>query len=358
MEAKTIPTYSLAEFAELIRRSPEVLEAHPCHVTGFVEHWPAWRKWNDLDKLAPLFGHLPVTAGAPQFITNRHSRMCQVRTSFGTYLDYVRDPARLETLFEGSWVKGDPALLRDLGLPLYCGNLRLVRHAAEPVLQDIMPLTPGGLDFVNGEIPYYYQSGNHVWLYVSLAGALTPLHQDNNAVIAYLAQLEGHKDAILYSPRDKPHFHNPAVGYLDPLHPDDGDFPSWRQAQPWVGSLAPGELLVWGPNWAHHVVTRTRSITVSFDVVNDMNLEAYAGSMDWRAELGAFAHKQAALVRSRVDDAEVLRLLDDGGPAEELGRALMICVLRAALRGTLSERSRQVKERLLHALADAQAVAA
>lgn len=356
MEAKTIPTYGLAEFADLIQRSPDVLESHPCLVTGFVEQWPAYRRWSDVGSLARLFGHLPVTAGAPQFITNKHARMCQVRTTFGTYLDYMRDPGRIESLFEGSWTKGSPELLRELDLPLYCGNLQLVRHAGDPVLQDLMPLVPGQLECFNSDIPYYYQSGNHVWLYVSLAGALTPLHQDNNAVIAYLAQIQGCKDAILYSPRDKAHFYNPAVGYLDPLRPDEADFPTWRKAQPWTGSLSPGDLLIWGPNWAHHVVTRSHSITVSFDIVNRMNLESYAGSMDWRAELGAFARKQAALVRSRVDDAQVLGLLEEG-PVEHLGRALMVCVLQAALRGRLSERSRLVKDRLLHALAAVEAAA-
>jgi hypothetical protein len=356
MEAKRIPTYTIDAFAALIERSPDVLETHPCHVTGFVERWRAYTRWRDMDTLSQLFGHLPVTAGAPQFITNAHSRMCQVKTDFTTYLEYVRHPDRLEALFDGCWIKGDASLLRELDLPLYCGNLQLVRYAGEPILTDITPLVPGSLELLNSDIPYYYQSGNHVWLYVSRQGALTPLHQDNNAVIAYLAQIEGHKDAILYHPRDKAYFHNSAVGYLDPMHPDDVDFPAWREAQPWVGSLVPGDLLIWGPNWAHHVITRSDSITVSFDIVNGMNLDAYAGSMDWRSELGLFARKHADLIRSRIDDDEVLRLLD-GGSVDDMGKELMICVLRAALGGTLSERSRRVKERLLHALVETAVVA-
>lgn len=349
MEARKIPSFTLDEFAALVEKAPDVLARHPCHVTGFVETWPAYRRWRNLDTLSQLFGHLPVTAGAPQFVTNTHSRMCQVQTDFATYLDYVRHPDRLEALFEGRWTKGDPALLRELDLPLYCGNLQLVRHANEPVLADISPLVPGGLPVYNDHIPYYYQSGNHVWLYVSRAGALTPLHQDNNAAIAYLAQIEGHKEAILFAPKDKRHFYNPAVGYLDPLHPDEENFPTWREAQPWKGSLAPGELLIWGPDWAHHVVTRSDSITVSFDIVNALNINAYATSMDWCSELGLFARKHADLVRSRVQYDEVLSRLDEGDVCD-LGRELMACVLRAALAAELSPTSRQVKERLLHAV--------
>jgi hypothetical protein len=357
MEARIIPSYTLEDFAALVEETPDVLAQHPCHVTGFVETWPAYERWRDLDALSQRFGHLPVTAGAPQFVTNTHSRMCQVQTDFATYLEYVRDPARVETLFAGRWTKGGPALLRELNLPLYCGNLQLVRHAKEPVLADLSPLVPGPIAVFNDHIPYYYQSGNHVWLYVSRAGALTPLHQDNNAVIAYLAQIQGSKEAILYAPGDKRHFYNPAVGYLDPLHPDEEHFPTWREAQPWKGFLAPGDLLIWGPDWAHHVVTRSDSITVSFDIVNAMNIDAYAASMDWCSELGLFARKHADLVRTRIQDDGVLRQLDTGDVCQ-LGRELMACVLRAALAGELSLTSRQVKERLLRAIACPPAIAA
>lgn len=354
MEARTIPTYTLEAFSALIEKTPHVLSEHPCLVTGFVEQWPAYTRWRDLDLLAALFGHLPVTAGAPQFTTHKRMPMCQVRTDFATYLEYVRRPEDIDTLFEGCWVKGDAKQLRELDLPLYCGNLQLVRHAREPALEDMTPLVPGALEILNNDIPYYYQSGNHVWLYVSRAGALTPLHQDNNAVIAYLAQLQGNKDAILYHPDDKCHFHNPSVGYLDPLRPDERDFPTWRRARPWRGSIAPGDLLIWGPNWAHHVVTRTDSVTVSLDIVNRMNLAAYASSYDWRFELGSFAKKHAALIRDRVKDEAVLRWLE-GDDVGELGRELMVSVLRTALVGSSSGPSRQTRQMFFDALVAAPA---
>lgn len=349
MKAEIIPTVSLGEFSELIEGSLDMLAEQPFIVRGFVEQWPAWSSWRDLESLAKLFGHLPVTAGAPQFITNKRARMCQVRTDFATYLAYVENPSRVGELFEGQWIKGDAKLLNDLGLPLYCGNLQLVRHAKEAVLADITPLVPGTLSSVNDDIPYYYQSGNHVWLYVSVGGALTPLHQDNNAVIAYLAQLKGEKEATLYSPGDKPHYFNSAVGYLDPLNPNDDDFPTWREAQPWKGRLTPGDLLIWGPNWAHHVVTISDSITVSFDIVNALNLADYAVASDWRAELGHFARKHADLVRSRVADEHLHRLLDQG-ELEDVGHALMIRVLQASLAGNLSSQSRSTKKALLTVL--------
>lgn len=349
ISASAVPAYELHEFQDLITKKPDLLSSHPCVIRGFTEQWPAARRWTDLRELSEQFGALPVTAGAPQFVTHRHSKMCQVRTEFASYLRYVADPSALEEVFQGQWVKGDAATLRDLGLPLYCGNLRLVRHSRETILKDITPLVPDGLECLNDEIPYYYQSGNHVWLYVSITGALTPLHQDNNAVIAYLAQLKGSKEAILYSPEDKQHFHNPRVGYLNPLEPNEEEFPTWRRARAWTASLNAGELLIWGADWAHHVRTLTDSITVSFDVVNSSNLWAYSQSNDWREELGRFCRANAGLVRDRIADPDINNALEDATESD-LGRDFMSCVLRSALASTQATRSQHVKSELLRML--------
>ena len=344
-----IPVYELDEFQRLLAGSPDMLSDHPCVVRGFTGQWAACERWTSLEKLTEAFGSLPVTAGAPQFVTHKHSKMCEVKTDFGTYLSYVQDPRRVEELFDGKWSKGDAAVLRELDLPLYCGSLRLVRHSREKVLLEIEPLVPEPIEYLNDDIPYYYQSGNHVWLYVSLAGALTPLHQDNNAVIAYLAQLQGHKEAILYSPEDKRHYWNRELGYMDPLCPNDDEFPTWREARPWTASLNPGELLIWGSNWAHHVTTLSNSITVSFDIVDRFNLAAYTRSSDWRAGLGRFALRNADLIRTRMPHPRIYDALDKGNEIE-LGREVMICVLRNALGTSLTERSRRVKSEMLQIL--------
>ena len=344
-----IPAYALPDFAQAIVREPQLLLSHPCIVRDYVEQWPASRLWTDLDILAETFGSLPVTAGAPQFTTNKNVPMCQVRTDFGTYIKYVKEPNRIGELFDGQWVKGDLPMLQRSGLPLYCGNMRLVRHAREEILSAIKPLVPDGLECLNDEIPYFYQSGNHVWLYVSLAGALTPLHQDNNAVISYLGQLQGSKNAILYSPEDKEHFYNKSVGYLDPLDPDENDFPTWRQARPWTATLEPGDLLIWGPNWAHHVATTSNSVTVSFDIVNSCNIKAYARSEDWRDELGKFARKNAGLIRARIPDQYFSERLNHATESD-LGRDFMIRVLRASLQQPLTDRSRNVKSTMVQIL--------
>jgi hypothetical protein len=341
--------YELEEFKQLITARPDALSCHPCVVRGFVGQWSASRNWISLESLTEAFGSIPVNAGAPQFTTHKNSKMCQVKSDFGTYLRYVEDPSRLEELFLGKWVKGSPAVLHEINQPLYCGNLRIVKHASDEALSHIQPLVPDPIECLNHHIPYYYQTGNHVWLYVSLAGALTPLHQDNNAVIAYLAQLQGQKEAILFSPEDKAHYYNKDLGYMDPLSPNDKEFPTWRQARPWTASLNPGELLIWGANWAHHVRTMSNSITVSFDIVNMLNLDAYAHSLDWRDVLGRFARKNADLIRARMPYAQIYHALDNAVDSD-LGREVMICVLRAALATPLADHPDRVKSKFLQIL--------
>ncbi len=342
----SIPAFTLDEFKQKAMGEADILSLHPCIIRGFIQSWPAFRKWADFDSLAQMFGSFPVTAGAPQFTTHKNVKMCQVKTDFASYLDYVQNPDRLEELFKDQWVKGSAETLRSMDMPLYSGNLRIVRHSREAAFEDIDPLLPEPLACWNNDIPYFYQTGNHLWLYVSPAGALTPLHQDNNAVIAYLAQLTGHKEAILYSPDDKRHYYNPAVGYLDPHNPNDAEFPTWREAQPWTASLKEGDLLIWGSNWAHHVVTHEQSITISFDVINDSNLDDYVRAEDWRAEFGHFAMANEDMIRSRIKDPQVHQALDNASK-EELGATLMRTILRTALAGTLTEQSRAVKERML-----------
>lgn len=349
MNANPIPSYSAGEFRELLLDSDQVLDKHPCLVRGFVKQWPAAQSWTSFEYLTQRFGEIPVTAGAPQFVTHKDSIHCQVMTTFSKYLQYLETPERIDTLFNDEWIKGDLQTFKKLGLPLYCGNMQFVRHSKDTVFNELQPIVPEPLESWNSEIPYFYQSGNHLWLYVSNTGALTPLHQDNNAVIAYLAQLAGHKSAILYPPQHHKHYFNPDVGYMDPLTPSKDDFPTWQKAQPWIGDLHPGDLLIWGQRWAHHVITHARSVTVSFDFVNANNLAAYANSTDWRRELGRFAFKHATLIKERVNDTQVLDALA-GDSKEQLGKELMKCVLSEALKAPQPSQSKCVKQQLYSAL--------
>jgi hypothetical protein len=347
MKAREIPVVSLEEFERLLSRDADLLFRQPCVIEGFIQSWPAYGTWQDLSYLDEKFGALAVTAGAPQFITHKHARICEVTATYSEYLGYIRAPDRAEEIFRGKWTRGGFEEFQALKRPLYCGSIRFIRDSADRTIDELRPLTPPSLECWNDEIPYYYQLNNHFWLYVGLKGALTPLHTDNNSVFAYLAQFKGTKRATLYSPEDRRHYFNKDVGYMDVLNPNPEEFPTWSEAEPWVATLRAGQMLIWGANWAHHVVTEEDAISTSLDIVNRANIREYAQSQEWMSVLGRFAKKNFELVKQRTPGG-----IDEIADEAEwhLGKRLMIRVLEAALQEEDSQRSHQIKTEMLRHL--------
>jgi hypothetical protein len=318
-----IPVLSAKAFEERLRREPDALSRSPFVIADFIQGWPAFEAWKDLDFLRAQFGTREVTAAAPQFVTHAGAPICRVRCTYADYLDYVRRPSDAATIFAGKWLDGDLEMLAATRMPLYCGNLKIVKSGADPLLEGFVPPAPPPLTPWNDHVPLYYRARNHFWLYVSLAGACTPLHQDNNGVISYLAQLEGGKTATLFRPEDSRHYYRADLGYMDVAAPNGDEYPSWREAEPFTAQLEAGQMLIWGPNWAHHVTTRTRSITVSMDLITDLNLSLYTRAADWRQGLGQFARANTAYFAQRFPG------LMDGASDAALGRDLMIAILCA-----------------------------
>jgi hypothetical protein len=348
--AREIPVFSVAEFEQFASRHPDPLAHHPCIIEGFIQRWPAYEKWQNLRYLEEKFGHLTAEAGAPQFVTHKNAKMCQVRTTFSKYLEYVQAPCRAESLFHEAWVRGSYEEFRSLGAPLYCGSLRFVGDSTDPIIDEVRPLVPTPLECWNEDLPYFYELHNHLWVYVSLPGALTPLHIDNNGVIAYLAQFKGAKQVILYSPQDRVHYFNPDVGHMDPLAPDAAEFPTWQEAQAWTATLRAGQLLIWGSEWAHHVLTVEEAISTSLDFVNQTNIGQYARSHLWTQTLGRFAKEHIPLVVSKLS-SEVVHAALARELEWQIGRDLMVGILEAALgQGDRPERSRLPMRTMLEQL--------
>ncbi|WP_426752822.1 cupin-like domain-containing protein [Myxococcus sp. Y35] len=331
MQTKQIPVVSSEEFRRLAERNPGLLHDNPWIVQGYIEAWPGYANWQRLEYLQERFGQLTAFAKAPNFITNRKSSLVSVETEFSRYLEYIRHPERARELYDGRWMEGDYEQFLAQELPLYCGTLRIVHKADDPVFAEVEPLVPAPLRPWNHALPYYYSLFNHFWLLVSLPGALTPLHIDNNGTIALIAQLKGRKRATLYSPGDLRHVHNPDVGFMDPERPDEADFPTWRQAVKWVGDLEVGQVLFVGTQWAHHVQTLETSISVSFDFVDQSNLAAYAVSAGWAEVFGKRLKSSPEAVRQKLGGRVPPADFDRLSPVT-LGRRVMAEVLRAALK--------------------------
>jgi hypothetical protein len=337
MKPLEIPLFSLNEFSDHYGRR-DLLAEHPCVVEGFVPLWPAFESWRSYALLTQKFGHHKVTAGAPQFASAAGKAVCRVRTDFGRYLQYLESPARAPELFEGCWEEGSLHAFEAQGMPLYCGNLPFAKSPDDPMLADVRPLLPPRVDCWNSFIPFFYQTYNHFWLYVGVAGALTPLHEDNNAVAAYLGQLSGEKQAILFSPSDLEHVHREEAGWVDPLDPDRALFPTFDAAQPWEATLRPGQLLIWGGRWAHHVRTTADSITLSFDFINATNIEAFVRRRQWLTVMGEYARKYRNQIPIKLPDA---------AEAWQLGKAAVTYLLDKQLQGLEDGPARTVKTQLL-----------
>ncbi|WP_340571861.1 cupin-like domain-containing protein [Stenotrophomonas sp. G106K1] len=344
MNERAIPVLDEREFKAMMARDPEALHRQPCIVTGYIERWPAYSEWQCLDHLRARFGAMAAFAKAPNFVTNTRASLVSVETTFAQYLDYIEHPERVEQIYRDCWLEGDYASFKAQGLPLYCGTLRLVRAATDPLFDLLSPLVPEPLQPLNASLPYYYSLFNHLWLLVSLPGSLTPLHTDNNGTIALVSQLAGRKRATLYAPHDLPHVRNPTVGFMDPLAPDPVDHPTYQQAVRWTGDITPGMTLFIGTQWAHHVTTIEPSISVSFDVVDATNIDRYAASKDWARVFGERVARQPAVAAKLGLKPEALVACDP----VIIGRRAMQAVLRASLAEPgLDTAHRQARQRYL-----------
>jgi len=327
MQQRQIPVVSHDAFTRLATDNPNLIHENPWIVEGYIQHWPGYTNWQDLNYLQGRFGHLQAFAKAPNFSTNRNDRLVSVKTGYDQYIDYVKHPERIRDIYDGCWLDGDYEQFLDLGLPLYCGTLKIVRRADDPVFSDVSPLLPIPLKSWNHALPYYYSLFNHFWLLVSLPGALTPLHIDNNGTIAIIAQLKGIKRATLYAPADLPYVRTTAIGFMDPANPDARDFPLWDKAVKWVGDIEPGQVLFVGTEWAHHVTTVETSISVSFDFIDQSNLAAYAKSSNWACSLGDRVKRSVDLFVQKTGGVLSRQIIQDA-PAATVGRLLMSHVLR------------------------------
>jgi hypothetical protein len=285
MDRRPIPVFSTEQFQEASAKE-DILSQHPCIVTGFVDQWPGFTRWTDFAFLSATFGHQKVSASAPQMPAATGESICEVQTSFGEYLEYLQAPDKAEQLFCEKWRTGDFEEYSARGIPLYCGNLPFARSPSDEILRDVHPILPPGVEDLNRYIPFFFDTDTHYWLYVSIGGALTPLHYDNNAVNAILGQLKGRKRATLFAPEDERHVRNTEFGWMDPENPQSDRFSSVQRATDWEAELVAGQALIFGSRWSHHVRTLESSVTVSYDFVNRSNLESFVRDHAWLECIG------------------------------------------------------------------------
>jgi hypothetical protein len=263
----TIPPPSKPEFARYLTRP-----AHPLAVKGAMDAWPAMHTWT-LEFFAKEFADFPITAYAPQFSA---FAICGVETTVASYVAYLRNPA--DARIDGRWLAGDPDLLKSSALTLYAGNFNpadsklgnrslFFSHVPElPLFIDswLDRLDPAFRDACEGRQSHYY-------VYLSVSGGKTPLHQDFWATHTFLAQIAGRKEAILFAPELKDELYRDSTGDVRRMMAD----PSYDSIAGWRVELTPGDILIIPSRWLHYVETTETSLTYSGAWIDGSNWDAY-----------------------------------------------------------------------------------
>jgi histone arginine demethylase JMJD6 len=107
-------------------------------------------------------------------------------------------------------------------------------------------------------------------------GAFPVLHYDGAGAHAFLMQVYGRKQFIIYPPsQEKFLYPSPEKENLSLINsvdnPDLAKFPLFAQAEPTVFILEPGEMLFIPSHWWHTTKMLTPSISISANVVNQSN---------------------------------------------------------------------------------------
>jgi hypothetical protein len=153
---------------------------------------------------------------------------------------------------------------------------REVRSECPELMPDLTPSPDFILpNWLRG--PFYPSAGREAEIYIGGAGGGFPfLHYDSNSTHAFLGQVYGEKEAILYAPEDSPLVYTKESPrhhswITDVENPDFTRFPLFAKAVAFRGVLKPGSLLFIPNRWWHTARMLSPSITVSYNVANRSN---------------------------------------------------------------------------------------
>jgi len=241
----------------------------PVIVTDAIQSWPAFSKWT-FDYLKESYGSDVAAA-----TLGLHSDLWKL-TKLGAYIDYLDTPANE---LPGFWIEpktGKPSVPKPYDSPFYLMGWTAFDHpefyhdvqpaphcipdwtlSLNPTLRDVLQLTC--------ERKYW-------GVFIGPEGSLSKLHIDFGHTHAYLAQIQGRKQAVLFSPSDSPYLYD---GQVDPERPDLERFPLYDQATAYECVIERGELLVIPADWWHCVRGLDKSITVAHSFFNAANFSQH-----------------------------------------------------------------------------------
>jgi hypothetical protein len=249
----------------------------PVIVTDAMDQWRAMREWS-FTSLSERFGGdlVPVSLG----LTSPVAKM----TRLSVFLRHLEQP---NSELPGFWVNAgdgrplanDPATA-GRGAYYLTGWYAFQKHPE--LLEEIQPPPYFLADWELAlsppirEILQWVSGRETTSLYVGAPGTLSPLHRDFWNTHAYLAQVRGRKQVMLFPPGDAGFLYD---GRVDPALPDLAEFPLFANATAYTGTIGPGDILFMPSGWWHWVRGLDSSITVSHNFFNQTNINDHLGGL-------------------------------------------------------------------------------
>jgi histone arginine demethylase JMJD6 len=256
----------------------------PVIVTDALRDWPALKRWSP-EFFKKEFGDMKFSLDEKGKAGYKGNGNSTVEYTMERFIDRVL-----------SSTEADPA-------PYFRNQ---VLYELFPALkQDIEPLPEY---FLPNWLPDHYMvkyvgevlnRGSKLELYIGGKGGAFPvLHYDGAGTHAFLMQVYGRKQFIIYPPSQEKYLYpSPEKENLslvnDLDHPDLEKFPLFAKAEPTVFILEPGEMLFIPAHWWHTTKMLTPSISISANVVNQSNWHELVSfvSMRRRNPLVSFASR-------------------------------------------------------------------
>lgn len=213
----------------------------PVKLQGCIDHWPAKKKWKDLEYLLQAGGDrtVPVEIGTQYVDENWSQKLMTIREFVEKYY-FNNDKGDIGYLAQHNLFDQIPELRDDICIPEYCSLSMDYDKSCDP---DI-----------------------NCWF--GPAGTVSSLHYDpkNNLLV----QVYGIKQILLFAPQDTQHLY-PFEGTMlsntsqvDPIIPNLELYPNFVKSTMYKCLLKEGEMLFIPEKWWHHVVALEKSFSVSF----------------------------------------------------------------------------------------------
>jgi histone arginine demethylase JMJD6 len=257
--ALTIERRDQLSYGEFARKY--LYPLRPVIVTDALSSWPAMRRWTP-EFFKDKFGAVEFSTYGAEYEHYETSSAPVPRFSLSGYIDrVVSSSAEHPVPYLRNKVLADafPSLTTDVSplpqymFPNWLGEPFLVKH-----VRDVL------------------NRGAALELFIGGVGSTFPvLHYDGAGTHAFLMQIYGRKEFVLYPP-DQEGFLYPMPekenhSLVDIAHPDLTKYPSFAEAVPMKFVLEPGELLFIPSHWWHTTKMLTTSITVAVNVLNQSN---------------------------------------------------------------------------------------